>query len=157
MVDLTKYEHNLDVNEASGGGSKVEPGRHNMTFCGSEIVSGANGWEAIKLLFEIEDSMINVNYACTMKHDTSEKAVSIGLESLRKIGKAAGITGSLTDTDMLAGKTLSAELVLNEKGYLDIKDDFGNTFQPATREEKPNGISKPVEAKQSTSSEEIPF
>jgi len=157
MVDLTKYEHNLDVDEVSGGGSKIEPGRHNMTYCGSEIVSGANGWEAIKLLFEIEDSMINVGYACTMKHDTSEKAIGIGIESLRKIGKAAGIAGSLTDTDMLAGKTLSAELVLNEKGYLDIKDDFGNTFQPTVKEEKSSGKTKPVEAEESTSDEEIPF
>jgi hypothetical protein len=33
----------------------------------------------------------------------------------------------------LLGKTLSAELVVNDRGYLEIKDDFGNTFEPATK------------------------
>ncbi len=157
MVDLTKYEHNLDVDEASGGGSKIEPGRHNMTCCGEDEVVGQNGWKAVKLIFEVEGTTINVNTSCTLEHNTSEKAVSIGLEKLRKIGKAAGLTGSLTDTNMLAGKTLSAELVLNEKGYLDIKDDFGNTFQPTVKEEKSSGKTKPVEAEESASDEEIPF
>ena len=88
MVDLTKYGHDLDVDSVSegGGGSKLTPGRYNMTFCGDEIITGANGWEALKLYFEIEDTTINMNYACTMAHDSSDKAASIGVETLRKIG-----------------------------------------------------------------------
>ena len=156
MVDLTKYGHDLDVDSVSegGGGSKLTPGRYNMTFCGDEIITGANGWEALKLYFEIEDTTINMNYACTMAHDSSDKAVSIGVETLRKIGKACGVTGALTDPSVqLLGKSLSAELVEGDKGYLEIKDDFGNTFQPVTnKESKTTGAEKTVKE---TSKEDV--
>ena len=158
MVDLTKYGHDLDVDSVSegGGGSKLTPGRYNMTFCGDEIITGANGWEALKLYFEIEDTTINMNYACTMAHDSSDKAVSIGVETLRKIGKACGVTGTLTDPSVqLLGKSLSAELVEGDKGYLEIKEDFGNTFQPVTnKESKTTGAEKTVKE---TSKEDVPF
>ena len=158
MVDLTKYGHDLDVDSVSegGGGSKLTPGRYNMTFCGDEIITGANGWEALKSYFEIEDTTINMNYACTMAHDSSDKAVSIGVETLRKIGKACGVTGALTDPSVqLLGKSLSAELVEGDKGYLEIKDDFGNTFQPVTnKESKTTGAEKTVKE---TSKEDVPF
>ena len=158
MVDLTKYGHDLDVDSVSegGGGSKLTPGRYNMTFCGDEIITGANGWEALKLFFEVEDTTINMNYACTMAHNTSDKAVSIGVETLRKIGKACGVTGALTDPSVqLLGKSLSAELVEGDKGYLEIKEDFGNTFQPVTnKESKTTGAEKTVKE---TSKEDVPF
>lgn len=158
MVDLTKYGHDLDVDSVSegGGGSKLTPGRYNMTFCGDEIITGANGWEALKLFFEVEDTTINMNYACTMAHDSSDKAVSIGVETLRKIGKACGVTGALTDPSVqLLGKSLSAELVEGDKGYLEIKEDFGNTFQPVTnKESKTTGAEKTVKE---TSKEDVPF
>ena len=158
MVDFTKYGHDLDVDSVSegGGGSKLTPGRYNMTFCGDEIITGANGWEALKLYFEIEDTTINMNYACTMAHDSSDKAVSIGVETLRKIGKACGVTGALTDPSVqLLGKSLSAELVEGDKGYLEIKEDFGNTFQPVTnKESKTTGAEKTVKE---TSKEDVPF
>jgi len=158
MVDLTKYGHDLDVDSVSEGGvgSKLTPGRYNMTFCGDEIITGANGWEALKLYFEIEDTTINMNYACTMAHDSSDKAVSIGVETLRKIGKACGVTGALTDPSVqLLGKSLSAELVEGDKGYLEIKEDFGNTFQPVTnKESKTTGAEKTVKE---TSKEDVPF
>ena len=159
MVDLTKYGHDLDgdsVSEGGGGGGKLTPGRYNMTFCGDEIITGANGWEALKLFFEVEDTTINMNYACTMAHNTSDKAVSIGVETLRKIGKACGVTGALTDPSVqLLGKSLSAELVEGDKGYLEIKEDFGNTFQPVTnKESKTTGAEKTVKE---TSKEDVPF
>ena len=159
MVDITKYGHDLDVDsvsEGGGGGGKLTPGRYNMTFCGDEIITGANGWEALKLYFEIEDTTINMNYACTMAHDSSDKAVSIGVETLRKIGKACGVTGALTDPSVqLLGKSLSAELVEGDKGYLEIKEDFGNTFQPVTnKESKTTGAEKTVKE---TSKEDVPF
>ena len=159
MVDLTKYGHDLDVDsvsEGGGGGGKLTPGRYNMTFCGDEIITGANGWEALKLFFEVEDTTINMNYACTMAHNSSDKAVSIGVETLRKIGKACGVTGALTDPSVqLLGKSLSAELVEGDKGYLEIKEDFGNTFQPVTnKESKTTGAEKTVKE---TSKEDVPF
>ena len=132
MVDLTKYEHDFDAETASK--PKLAEGRHNMTFVGDEIVTGNNGWEAVKISFEVEGTTMNVSYTCTMAHDTSEKAVSIGIESLRKIGKACGLTGTLTNPEkQLLGKTLSAELVVNDRGYLEVKDDFGNTFEKVAK------------------------
>jgi hypothetical protein len=91
-----------------------------------------------------------------MAHDSSDKAVSIGVETLRKIGKACGVTGALTDPSVqLLGKSLSAELVEGDKGYLEIKDDFGNTFQPVTnKESKTTGAEKTVKE---TSKEDVPF
>ena len=159
MVDLTKYGHDLDVDsvsEGGGGGGKLTPGRYNMTFCGDEIITGKNGWEAVKLYFEVENTTINMNYSCTMAHATSDSAVSIGIESLRKIGKACGVTGALTDPSVqLLGKSLSAELVEGDKGYLEIKEDFGNTFQPVTnKESKTTGAEKTVKE---TSKEDVPF
>jgi len=77
---------------------------------------------------------MNVSYTCTMAHDTSDKAISIGIESLRKIGNACGVTGTLTNPEkQLLGKKCSAELVVNDRGYLEIKSDFGNTFQPVEK------------------------
>jgi hypothetical protein len=127
MTDLSKYGHDFDAEMESK--PKIEEGRHNMTFVGDEIVVGNNGWEAVKLSFEIEGTTMNVGYTCTMAHDTSDKAVSIGIESLRKIGNACGVTGTLTDPEkQLLGKKCSAELVVNDRGYLEIKSNFGNTF-----------------------------
>ena len=159
MVDITKYGHDLDVDSVSegGGGSKLTPGRYNMTFCGDEIITGKNGWEALKLYFEVEGTTINMNYACTMDHDDkNSKSISIGIETLRKIGKACGVTGALTDPSVqLLGKSLSAELVEGDKGYLEIKEDFGNTFQPVTnKESKTTGAEKTVKE---TSKEDVPF
>ena len=160
MVDITKYGHDLDVDsvsEGGGGGSKLTPGRYNMTFCGDEIITGKNGWEAIKLYFEVEDTTINMSVACTMDHDDkNSKAIPIGIETLRKIGKACGVTGALTDPSVqLLGKSLSAELVEGEKGYMEIKDDFGNTFQPVVKKEATQKVvQKP---KEETSAEDVPF
>tara|TARA_R100001163_G_scaffold35877_1_gene27549 strand:+ start:376 stop:882 length:507 start_codon:yes stop_codon:yes gene_type:complete len=132
MTDLTKYGHDFDAEVEAK--PKIAEGRHNMTFVSDEIVTGNNGWEAVKLSFEIEGTTMNVSYTCTMAHDTSDKAISIGIESLRKIGNACGVTGTLTNPEkQLLGKKCSAELVVNDRGYLEIKSDFGNTFQPVEK------------------------
>ena len=133
MTDLTKYGHDFDAEVEAK--PKIAEGRYNMTFVSDAIVTGNNGWEAVKLTFEIEGTTMNVSYTCCMAHNTSDKAISIGVESLRKIGNAAGIVGALTNPEkQLLGKSVSAELVVNDRGYLEIKsDDFGNTFQPVEK------------------------
>jgi len=152
MVDLTKYGHDLDVDSVSEGSGKLTPGRHNMTFCGDEIVTGKNGWEAVKLYFEVEDTIINMNYTCTMAHDTSDSAISIGIESLRKIGKACGVTGALTDpSTQLLGKIVSAELIEGDNGYLEIKD---NSFEPANSKTEET---KSETASSSANDDDVPF
>ncbi len=138
MTDLTKYNHDFEAERETK--PKIAEGRHNMTFVSDEIIFGNNGWEAVKLTFEIEGTTLNVSYACTMAHDTSEKAVSIGIESLRKIANSLGVTGALKDPEkQFLGKKCSAELVVNDRGYLEIKSDFANTFRPVEKasEKKP--------------------
>ena len=85
------------------------------------------------------------------------------METLRKIGKACGVTGALTDPSVqLLGKSLSAELVEGEKGYMEIKEDFGNTFQPVVKKETTEKVArenlkKKRLAKMSRSSEPLKY
>ena len=91
-------------------------------------------------MFDVEGEIVNVNHAFTMAHDTSVKAVEIGKQSLYKMTKAMGVT-TIKDTDELVNKKVSVELVYGEKGYLEIKDDFGKGWAEAT---KPGEKPKPV-------------
>lgn len=154
MTDLTDYNIDLDAEGSSSGGGKLKEGRYNLDYAGSEIIEGANGWVALKLHFEIHDTTINVATTFTLKHDTSEKAVEIGADSLRRFAKACGLSGAFKNADKeLMGKSVSCELKHNEKGYLDIADNFGNAWQPATTNtSQPNGEEK-VEAVDET----VPF
>ena len=152
MTDLTDYNIDLDEEGSSSGGSKLEEGRYNLDYAGSEIIEGANGWKALKIHFEIQDTTINVTTTFTLKHDTSEKAVEIGAESLRKFAKACGVSGAFKNADdQLINKSVSCELKKNDKGYLDVADNFGNAWQPATTS-KPNS-----EEKDSAVNETVPF
>ena len=112
MTDLTDYNIDLDEEGSSSGGSKLEEGRYNLDYAGSEIIEGANGWKALKIHFEIQDTTINVTTTFTLKHDTSEKAVEIGAESLRKFAKACGLSGAFKNADeQLINKSVSSKLL----------------------------------------------
>jgi len=87
-----------------------------------------------------------------MAHATSDSAVSIGIESLRKIGKACGVTGALTDpSTQLLGKIVSAELIEGDNGYLEIKD---NSFEPANSKTEET---KTETASSSANEDDVPF
>ena len=116
-MDLTEFGlDKIEAGEGSGGGDRVKPGRYNFEYAGSEMIEGKNGWKALKIHFEVEGEIIKVSHAFTMAHN-NDKPVEIGRESLVK------------NSDELLGKKVEGELVVGEKGYLEIKDDFGNGWK----------------------------
>ena len=127
-MDLTEFGlDKIEVGESSGGGDRVKPGRYNFEYAGSEMIEGRNGWKALKIHFEVEGEIIKVSHAFTMAHN-NDKPVEIGRESLMKMLNAMGVA-SMKNTDELLGKKVEGELVVGEKGYLEIKDDFGNGWK----------------------------
>jgi len=79
------------------------------------------------MLFEVDGTTINVSNTFTMGSD-NPKAVDIGQNSLMLFMNAVGVN-SMKNTDQLIGKAVSAELIRAESGYLEIKEDFGKTWQ----------------------------
>ena len=129
-MDLTEFGlDKLEAGETSGGGEKVKPGRYNFEYAGSEMIEGRNGWKALKIHFDVEGEIIKVSHAFTMAHN-NDKPVEIGRESLVKMLNAMGVA-SMKNTDELVGKRVEAELVVGEKGYLEINDNFGKTWMAA--------------------------
>ena len=50
-MDITEF--NIDVGvDSSSGGEKIKPGRYNLEYKGSDMIEGANGWKALKIMFE---------------------------------------------------------------------------------------------------------
>ena len=128
-MDLTEFGlDNLEAAGSSGGAERVKPGRYNFEYAGSEEIQGANGWRALKIHFDVEGEIIKVSHAFTMAHNTSTKAVEIGRESLMKMLNAMGVS-SIKNTDELLGKKVEGELVVGDKGYLEIADNFGNNWK----------------------------
>ena len=155
MVDLTQFNGGeaFDIANANGsGGSSLEPGRYILHYAGSDMIEGKNNWKALKMLFEVDGTTINVSNTFTMGSD-NDKAVEIGQNSLMLFMNAVGVN-SMQNTDQLIGKSVSAELIRAESGYLEIKEDFGKTWQIVG-----DVKSKPKEEPKSDSSVEdaIPF
>ena len=142
-MDLTEFGlDKIEAGESSGGGDRVKPGRYNFEYAGSEMIEGKNGWKALKIHFEVEGEIIKVSHAFTMAHN-NDKPVEIGRESLMKMLNAMGVA-SMKNTDELLGKKVEGELVVGEKGYLEIKDDFGNGWK-ACGSTTTKETAKPVE------------
>tara|TARA_R100001443_G_scaffold105139_2_gene114068 strand:+ start:476 stop:973 length:498 start_codon:yes stop_codon:yes gene_type:complete len=161
MTDLTQYNGGqpLDTNdvESSGGGGSLEPGRYNLHYAGHEMMANDKGWEGMKIIFEVDGTTINVDSLFTLKHPKDD-VVKRGQNSLKLFGNAVGIN-SIKSADQFLGKTVSADLIRNEKGYLAIDEQFGGTWgAPLTKEEAKEKVKK--EAKDDDSeikSEDIPF
>lgn len=128
-MDLTEFGlDKIEVGENSGGGDRIKPGRYNFEYAGSEMIEGKNGWKALKIHFDVEGEIIKVSHAFTMAHN-NDKPVEIGRESLMKMLNAMGVA-SMKNSDELLGKKVEGELVVGEKGYLEIADNFGNGWKP---------------------------
>lgn len=139
-MDLTEFGMDkFETRDNGSSGEKVKPGRYNLSYTGSDIIEGRNGWKALKINFDVEGEIISVNHAFTMAHN-NDKPVEIGQQSLSLMLNAMGVN-SMKNTDELAGRKVSAELVVGDNGYLEIKDDFGRTWQVA----KESGEQNPVE------------
>ena len=129
-MDLTQFNGGeaFDTANTNGsGGSSLEPGRYILHYAGSDMIEGKNNWKALKMLFEVDGTTINVSNTFTMGSD-NPKAVDIGQNSLMLFMNAVGVN-SMKNTDQLIGKAVSAELIRADSGYLEIKEDFGKTWQ----------------------------
>jgi len=138
-MDLTEFNIEAGV-DSSSGGERIKPGRYNLEYKGSDMIENDKGWKALKIMFDVEGEIVNVNHAFTMANPNSEKQVEIGKQSLSMMFNAMGVT-TIKDTDELVNKKVSVELVYGEKGYLEIQDNFGKGWAEAT---KPGEKPKPV-------------
>ena len=126
-MDLT----NFNVDTSNEGKSVVEPGRHVLHWQGEEedLVEGRNGWRGCKMYFEIDGTSIRLNHTFTVGHD-NENYVKSGVKSMMLMAEAMGIKEPPKDTSTaFIGKSVSAELVKDENGYLKINEDWGRTWQ----------------------------
>ena len=140
MVDLTQFNDGEafdSTNVNSGGGSSLEPGRHILHYAGSEeIYNEALDRKVIRITFEIDGSTMNVRNDFCMQYNKpspekangAKKNVEIGKTSLMLFMNAVGLN-SMKNTDVLVGKAVSAELVRNDAGYLEIDEQCGKTWQ----------------------------
>jgi len=128
-MDLTEFGlDKIEAGESSGGADRVKPGRYNFEYAGSEELQNDKGWKALKIHFDVEGEIIKVSHAFTMVNPNSAKQVEIGKQSLMKMLNAMGVS-SIKNSNELLGKKVEGELVVGEKGYLEIKDDFGNGWK----------------------------
>lgn len=128
-MDLTKF--NVDVSDDNK--SVVEPGRHILNYAGEDEkpVEGKSNWRGKKMYFEIDGTGITINHTFTIGHD-DPRYVDWGIKSLLLMAKAMGFASPPTETEtQMIGKSVSAELVRGNNGYLEINEQFGKTWQPA--------------------------
>ena len=134
-MDLT----NFNVDAYNEGKSAVEPGRHVLHWQGEEeaLVEGRNGWRGCKMYFEIDGSSIRLNHTFTVGHD-NPKYVDSGVKSMLLMAQAMGLKEPPKDTSTaFIGKSVSAELVKDDNGYLKINEDWGKTWQPTNKKPEP--------------------
>ncbi len=134
-MDLT----NFNVDASNEGKSAVEPGRHVLHWQGEEeaLVEGRNGWRGCKMYFEIDGSSIRLNHTFTVGHD-NPKFVDSGVKSMLLMAQAMGLKEPPKDTSTaFMGKSVSAELIKDDNGYLKINEDWGKTWQPTDKKPEP--------------------
>lgn len=162
-MDLTNY----DVN-TSDSKSIVEPGRHTLNWIGEEedLIEGRNGWRGCKMYFEVDGYGLKLNHTFTVGHD-NPKYVDSGVKSMLLMAQAMGLNEPPKDTTKaFMGKSVSAELVKDENGYLKINEDWGKTWQAANAKSEPETDDIQVSPSQAdldavgttnTDDEDVPF
>lgn len=142
-MDLTNY----DVNTVGEGRGQVEPGRHVLHWQGEEeaLIEGKNGWRGCKMYFEVGDSGIRISHVFCVAHNNAA-VVDKGIKSMLLMAQAMGIKEPPKDTSTaFMGKSVSAELIKGDTGYLEIDEKFGETWQSTNA--KPKVVSeKPIQA-----------
>jgi hypothetical protein len=129
---------NFNVDASNEGKSVVEPGRHVLHWQGEDedLVEGRNGWRGCKMYFEIDGTGIRLNHTFTVGHDV-EKYVQSGVKSMMLMAQAMGIKEAPKNTATeFMGKSVSAELIKDENGYLKINEDWGRTWQATDKKPK---------------------
>lgn len=127
-MDLTNVE--MSTQTSTG---QIEPGRHILHWQeqdDEDNLLDTGSWVAERHYFLVGDSNFRINIAFTLESD-NPRAVEAGAQSCLMMCKAMGIKQIPKDTSTACmGKSVSAELVMGKKGYLEIKDDYGRGWQP---------------------------
>tara|TARA_B100000963_G_scaffold327915_1_gene316046 strand:- start:1205 stop:1669 length:465 start_codon:yes stop_codon:yes gene_type:complete len=127
MADLSKHFEG-GLKEPTDDRPQLEEGRYNLIYSHTEHKPYQNGGSGLKLHFKVEDTNITVGALFTV--EGSEKAKQVAEKSLYLLAKAAGID-NFSDTDLLAGRTVSCDLKRNDNGYLEIDDNYGSNWEAA--------------------------
>jgi len=153
-MDLSSFGHK-SVSAVSE--DQIEPGRYVLEYISDEAKQvGSNGGVKCECLFKVVDTSHFVRHGFWVEHN-NPKAVEIGLQGLGRLAGACGMK-DLSNTDVLVGKRVSAEVVINDNGYAEIKDDVGKTFQPVSETKEEAKAEKKEEVKDDPKTEEdIPF
>ena len=127
MAYLSKHFEG-GIKEPTDDRPQLEEGRYNLIYSHTEHKPYQNGGSGLKLHFKVEDTNITVGALFTV--EGSEKAKQVAEKSLYLLAKAAGID-NFSDTDLLAGRTVSCDLKRNDNGYLEINDNYGSNWEEA--------------------------
>ena len=127
MADLSKHFEG-GLKEPTDDRPQIEEGRYNLVYSHTESKPYKNGGSGLKLHFKVEDTNITVGALFTV--EGSEKAKEVAEKSLYLLAKAAGID-NFSDTDLLAGRSVSCDLKRNDNGYLEIDDNYGSNWEAA--------------------------
>ena len=127
MADLSKHFEG-GLKEPTDDRPQLEEGRYNLIYSHTEHKPYQKGGSGLKLHFKVEDTNITVGALFTV--EGSEKAKQVAEKSLYLLAKAAGID-NFSDTDLLAGRTVSCDLKRNDNGYLEIDDNYGSNWEAA--------------------------
>jgi len=152
-MDLSNYEISASSNEEG-----LEPGRYTLEYVSDEMIEGGtNGWVALKATFKVKtEGNYFVSATFALEHN-NPKVVEIGLDKLAKLARACGLD-NLKNSDELVGKLVSAEVVLNDNGYPEVKDDYGKTYQPVKQEAAPKKVvANKSESDEDEDTSDIPF
>ena len=155
-MDISNFFDNVEVVEEQ---TEIKPGRYDLEYVNTndELRSGQNGWMGMQLNFRIAGTGLQTGFTVTVAHD-NPKYVGFGVKEMACLAKAAGITGSLRNTDELKGKTVSCMLKLNERNYPEIDSKFGSNWQPAQGKKVEASAPTPAETKvEEDLGDKIPF
>ena len=132
-MDITNYFGEITTDTET---ADVQPGKYNLIFVGTDdtLLSNEDGWQGMRLKFKIEGTETFVSHLVTIAHK-DPKVVGYGRDDLMKLARAAGIKGSLKNTDELKDAVVQCNVILNEKNYPELDSKFGNAWKPAQYEE----------------------
>ena len=98
------------------------------------------------MYFEIDGAGIRLNHTFTVGHD-NPKYVDSGVKSMLLMAQAMGLKEPPKDTSTAwRGKSVSAELMKDENGYVKINEEWGKTWQATKGKPEPVNDKRQTEA-----------
>ena len=128
-MDISSYLGEVEVAQEQ---TEVKPGRYNLEYVNTndELKAGKNNWVGMQINFKIQNTGVFAPFTVTLAHDNPTN-VGYGIKDMGLLAKAAGLTGSIKNTDDLKGKVVSCMLKLNDNGYPEVDSKFGSHWKEA--------------------------